>query len=107
MERFEEVKKEVKKEEPTKELVVEKSVTDTITLYMMFILIISIIWIVTGFVGLIMSIVCCFYNGSTAEKFLGVLLAWVLGPFYWLYFIFNSSYCTRFNNPVKSQPYYE
>jgi peptidoglycan biosynthesis protein MviN/MurJ (putative lipid II flippase) len=105
MERFEEVKKEeVKKEEVKKEM--NMNDVKSISLFFMFIFIITLIWFITGAVGFIMSLVCCFYNGSTADKFLGILLAWVLGPFYWLYFIYNSSYCTRFN-PVNPQPYYE
>ena len=75
-------------------------------LFIMFFFIIVLIWWVAGVVGFLMSIVCCFYNGSTSDKFLGILIAWVLGPFYWLFFIYNSSYCNRFNQQPVQQSYY-
>jgi len=68
-------------------------------------LIFILIWWITGIIGFIMSILCCFYNGSITDKALGILFAWVLGPFYWLFFIYNSNYCTRFN-PIQQQPSY-
>jgi hypothetical protein len=78
-----------------------------ISMFLIFLFIILLIWWFAGFIGFLMSIVCCFYNGSTTDKFLGVLMAWVLGPFYWLFFIYNSSYCTRFNIQPTQQSYYE
>jgi len=77
-------------------------------MFITFIFIFLLIWGVAGMVGLLMSVVCCFFSGSTTDKFLGILVAWIMGPFYWLYFIYNSSYCNRFNNktPIQ-QPYYE
>jgi len=78
------------------------------TIFIMFVFILLLIWWIAGMIGFLMSIVCCFLNGSTTDKFLGIILAWVLGPIYWLYFIYNSSYCTRFNNPTTQpvQSYY-
>jgi len=78
-----------------------------ISMFLIFLFIILLIWWLAGLIGFLMSIACCFYNGSTAEKFIGILMAWVLGPFYWLYFIYNSSYCTRFNKQPFQQSYYE
>ena len=75
-------------------------------LVIMFIFIFLLIWWIAGVIGFLMSIVCSFYNGSTTDKFLGILLAWILGPIYWLYFIYNSSYCTRFNQQPVQQSYY-
>jgi len=72
-----------------------------------FILLIWGIWVFAGITAFIMSLVCSFYNGSTTDKFVGVILAWIFGPFYWLYYIYNSSYCTRFvQQPVPQQQYY-
>jgi hypothetical protein len=78
-----------------------------ISIFLIFLFIILLIWWLAGLIGFLMSIVCCFFNGSTAEKFIGILMAWVLGPFYWLYFIYNSTYCTRFNKQPIQQSYYE
>lgn len=66
-----------------------------------FILIIIWIWIITGALGFIASLVCFGFNGTMSDKFLGLLLVLVLGPFYWLYYIFNSNYCTRWTPPVE------
>ena len=88
-------------------MVEEENKENNNNIFMIFIFIILLIWWIAGLIGFLMSIVCCFYNGTTAEKFLGILLAWILGPFYWLYFIYNSSYCTRFNHQPIQQSYYE
>jgi hypothetical protein len=75
-------------------------------LLIMFVFIFLLIWWIAGVIGFLMSIVCCFFNGSTTDKFMGILLAWILGPIYWLYFIYNSSYCGRFNQQPVQQTYY-
>ncbi len=77
-----------------------------IGIFAMFIFLFSIIWLLAGIIGFIMSLVCCFYNGTTTDKFVGILLAWILGPFYWLYYIYNSNYCTRYDKQLVSQTYY-
>ena len=78
-----------------------------IGIFALFIFLFFIIWFLTFIIGFLMSLVCCFYNGTITDKFLGILVALVLGPFYWLYYIYNSSYCTRFEKPLLSpQPYY-
>ena len=66
----------------------------------LFIFIIIWIWIITGLLGFIASLVCFGFNGSVSDKFLGLIIVLVIGPFYWLYFIFNSSYCTRYPTPT-------
>ena len=53
------------------------------------------IWWIIGTVGFIMSLICFGYSGPMSDKFLGLIMAWVTGPFYWLYYIYNSNYCTR------------
>lgn len=53
------------------------------------------VWIIAGLLGFLASIICFGYNGSISDKFLGVLIVLVIGPFYWLYFIYNSNYCFR------------
>jgi|1048.fasta_scaffold29968_2 hypothetical protein len=59
-------------------------------------LILILIWIFSGITGFIASIVCLFYNGPVSDKVIGILLAMTLGPFYWLYYIYNMNYCTRY-----------
>jgi hypothetical protein len=60
-----------------------------------FIIIFLWIWIIAGIVAFIASLICFGYNGSMTDKFLGLLLVLVIGPFYWLFFLFNTNYCTR------------
>ena len=63
--------------------------------YSIFLLIIFIIWIITGIISFIMSIVCIFYDGTPGSKIAGLILALFTGPFYWLYYIYNLSYCNK------------
>jgi len=60
--------------------------------------ILVIVWFFAGLAGFVASLVCLAFYGSATSKALGVIIALLFGPFYWLYFIFNSKYCTR--NPV-------
>ncbi len=57
------------------------------------------IWVILGLAGLLASVVCFGFTGSLLEKFLGVLIAIIGGPFYWIYFIYNKGYCGRRGNP--------
>ncbi len=66
-------------------------------------LIFLIIWMILGIIAFITSIVCFGFSGSITEKILGLVLAILFGPFYWLYFYFNKNYCGRkTNSTVKS-----
>ena len=57
---------------------------------------IYIIWVFTGLLAFITSLICFAFNGTMSDKFLGLIVALVIGPFYWLYFIFNNTgYCSR------------
>ena len=61
----------------------------------LIVLILILIWVLGGLFAFIASIVCLFYQGSVTDKAIGVILALILGPFYWLYYIYNLNYCTR------------
>jgi hypothetical protein len=58
-------------------------------------LIVMLIWMISGGIAFIMSIVCFFYDSSLNEKVIGLLLALLVGPFYWLYYVYNSAYCNK------------
>ena len=66
------------------------------SMFGIFILIIGLIWSVAGFTAFFASVICLFYNGSITDKSVGVILSILLGPFYWLYYIYNMNYCTRY-----------
>lgn len=55
----------------------------------------TIIWLISAIIGFYMSIICLSYNGTTGSKIAGFLLAIFAGPFYWLYYIYRSTYCTK------------
>lgn len=67
-------------------------------LLIFFWLIFLLIWVVAG---ILMSIICIFYKGSVSDKFLGYIIATTMGPFYWLFYIFNNDYCLKWNSPPK------
>jgi hypothetical protein len=54
------------------------------------------IWIISGFVAFIASFVCLFYNSSIGDKVAGLVMALFAGPFYWLFYIYNSNYCNKY-----------
>jgi hypothetical protein len=57
---------------------------------------IYLIWLFTGVLAFITSLICFAFHGTMSDKFLGLIVALVIGPFYWLYFIFNNTgYCSR------------
>ncbi len=58
-----------------------------------FIIMFFIVWVLFGFAAFIMSIVCFGYSGSTSEKFVGLLIAFFLGPFYFIFYGVNKNYC--------------
>ena len=61
--------------------------------YFVSIMISVLIWVLIGLVAFITSIVCFTRSGTTFDKFMGLLLALFFGPFYFLFFAFNKSYC--------------
>jgi hypothetical protein len=54
-------------------------------------------WVVLGIGAFIMSLVCIAKgakaHSSGSENVIGLLLALLLGPFYWIYFLASSTYC--------------
>jgi hypothetical protein len=52
-----------------------------------------LLWIIAGFAAFMASIICLFRKSSISDKFLGLLLALLFGPFYWIYFMYNNAYC--------------
>jgi len=70
---------------------------------LIFWLILILFWIIAGIAAFVASLVCFALNGSFTDKTVGFLLAAFFGPFYWIYFIFNSKYCTR--TPVVNEEF--
>jgi hypothetical protein len=56
-------------------------------------LIFFLIWGFFGLIAFIYSFICFSRSGTVLEKIFGVILAFFLGPFYFLYLRFNGGYC--------------
>jgi len=52
-----------------------------------------ILFIVLGIIAMIWSLICFGKSGTIVEKFIGLLIAFFLGPFYFIYYYANPSYC--------------
>lgn len=55
----------------------------------------TIAWIVLGISAFIMSLVCFGRSGSLPHQVIGFILAVLVGPFYWIYFMVVQSYCKK------------
>ena len=66
--------------------------------YAIWISLFILIWIISGFAAFIASFVCLFYNSSVGDKMAGLVMALFAGPFYWLFYIYNSNYCNRYSS---------
>jgi hypothetical protein len=59
------------------------------------VILLIVLWVVSGLIAAIMSLVCFGYKGSTLDKVVGLLIAIFLGPLYWFYYAFNGAYCLK------------
>jgi hypothetical protein len=75
-------------------------------MYVIWILLISSIWVIAGILAFIASIACMFYNSSTGDKIAGFFLALFFGPFYWFFYIYKSSYCNSYPAYAPVANYY-
>lgn len=66
------------------------------SVYVIWISLLILIWIISGFTAFIASLICLFYNSSVGDKIAGLIMALFAGPFYWLYYIYNMNYCNRY-----------
>jgi hypothetical protein len=68
----------------------------TSSFYFIWIALLVLIWIISGFAAFIASFVCLFYNSSIGDKIAGLVMALFAGPFYWLFYIYNMNYCNKY-----------
>ena len=57
------------------------------------ILVLVIVWILAGIGAFVYSLYCFTKSGTTAEKILGLFLAMIAGPFYFIYVAVYKAYC--------------
>ena len=55
-----------------------------------------IIWIITGIISLLYSLLCFGYDSTLTEKIIGFLIALITGPFYFIYYSYNKNYCKKY-----------
>jgi len=62
--------------------------------WMNFWIFFCIIWSLLGLMAFATSAVCFFYNGKSEQKWLGLIISIIIGPFYWFYFAtVDENYC--------------
>ena len=55
-----------------------------------------LVWMFAGVAALITSIICITKTSAAPnDNLVGLLLALFFGPFYWIYFIAKTGYCTE------------
>lgn len=82
---------------------VETTTAPVNTEYGVFVLIVLVIFIIVAIYCVVKSLMCFGKSGSIAEKIIGVLIAFFMGPFYLLYLNFNDGYCNA-EEPMISSP---
>lgn len=55
--------------------------------------IMTFLWIAAGIVAFIVSLICFGKSGKRIDKVIGLLLAVLFGPFYWIYYMVVKKYC--------------
>ena len=60
---------------------------------MVLIIILIILWVIAGLCGFIMSLICFSKEGDFIFNILGLILALLVGPFYWIFYAYNKKYC--------------
>lgn len=69
--------------------------TTAATGYAITMIVLSVAWALLGFIAFVWSLVCfsATRSGNTSSKVIGLLIAMILGPFYWVYFLVRKDYC--------------
>ena len=68
-----------------------KSASDNFISWFLFLFV--CVWLLAGALAFLWSIMCFGKSGSMAQQIVGLLLAILFGPFYWLYFYSVKKYC--------------
>ena len=57
------------------------------------ILVCILIWFLIGIIGFLLSLVCFGRSGTIIQKLGGFGIALLTGPFFWVYYFLDTSYC--------------
>ncbi len=58
-----------------------------------FLLFILILLVFLSIMAMIWSLICFGKSGTMVEKIVGVVIAFFVGPFYFIYYLANKEYC--------------
>jgi len=65
-----------------------------------------IVWIISGISAFVASFICLGFRGTFSDKIIGIIIAILMGPMYWLYFSLNKDYCVSSSSrPVQMQSF--
>jgi|TARA_Y100000389_G_scaffold178472_1_gene191710 ATP-dependent Zn protease len=59
------------------------------------VIIFILLWLLIGILGWFFSIYCFKYNKNKEKNIIGLLIATIFGPFYWLYYLYIDNYCGK------------
>ena len=74
----------------------EKNATEKASGIAVFWIIVGV-WVILGFIAFVLSLTCFGKSGTLADKIVGLLLALLFGPFYFIYYFVMKDYC---KNPL-------
>jgi len=58
-------------------------------------IILIFLWITSGIIGFLISLICLIYNKNKLKKIIGLLIASIFfGPLYWLFYMYMDNYCS-------------
>lgn len=61
----------------------------------LFLSLFGLAWVLFGLAAFVMSLVCFGYSGSVGEKIFGLIASIIMGPFYWIYYFSDPTYCKK------------
>jgi hypothetical protein len=74
-------------------LIVNEQENNPLPKFLIAVYIFILIWGLLGLVAFIMSLICFARSGTLLEKFMGLILAFLLGPLYFIFYGLNKQYC--------------
>ncbi len=66
---------------------------DRVHVFVEILVITLVIWIILGFAGFVTSLLCFKRSGTDEQHIMGVVIAFLFGPFFWVYFMLSKNYC--------------
>lgn len=59
----------------------------------LFVWTLVLFWVAAGLSALVMSVACFGKSTNTTDNLVGLLIAILLGPFYWIFYFGSKTYC--------------